>query len=144
MPRTKVENSHPTLLEFATCMAIYGSGVRITGWTIILRLQEMAVLIRTIKVHIEWPAAGHGMSHQSSVAARRGCGYWDRMQMSLWGYEWPVEEAKLTQVATVRSKPALCRELREFPRSFESIFAKIRGIRGCIFRFHTRLAKLAT
>jgi hypothetical protein len=52
-------------------MAIYGSGVRIAGWTIILPLPETIALTKTRLAVIVWRAADPGTNRLNSVAVPR-------------------------------------------------------------------------
>ena len=86
----RAESSRQILLVFMICMAIYGNGVRITGWMTIVHLLEMTALIKTKPATLESHAAVRGMNRPRSVAARRAFELQSQMQMSFQGFAWCV------------------------------------------------------
>src|SRR5215207_5085468 len=80
------EPSRPTPLDYMTCMATSGNGVRTTGWMITLPLPEMTVLIKTEIISIASHAADRGMNRLGFVAARRDFESCNQKEMSLPGF----------------------------------------------------------
>ena len=88
----KVGVFRQTLLAYMICMVTCGNGVRTTGWTTTRLPPEMIALIKAKIATIVLRAAGRGMSRQVSAAVRRDFAFWNRMRMSLPGFEWFVTE----------------------------------------------------
>ena len=103
------------------CMAIYGNGAMITGWTIIPPPRGIIVRIKIEKVPIASHTAGPGTSLRNFAAVPPGCESCKQMRMSLWDSGWFALSSNIRRLQKSKIKRECKPEDLNLSRKYGSI-----------------------